>query len=244
MKIALLDKDETYRTALQTRLLKEADVESIVQAASFEESVELGAFNKVDVVVMDLESLGRQRWTILSLLASSLRCPILVLSRQDDFRIYLQSFCCGGSGYILKENGVDCIVAGIRAIRHGLICGSRDLSKQVQAQGVVFCTKPDMILGDRDHPTARQLDILKLASTGLSNAEIAARLAISVGTVKRHLSELYSKLRVRSRTQAIRECERRSWLLSQHSSTSADDAMSQGVSRVISRGRTEHRSVQ
>lgn len=215
MKIGLLDRDEIYRAGLRTHLEADPEVEGIAEAASFEEAIILPDFRKVDVIVLDIESLGKQKEILLPLLVNSFHRPVLALVGENAGGLALQAFRAGVKGYVFKGSGSQSIRAGIKAIHCGLRCLTASCWEQIEKEVVPINYNLLPASTGTEGPTPRGLEILKLVSAGLSNEEIAARLGIKVRTVKSHLAELYSRLGVHSRTQAVRLGLERGWLSAQ-----------------------------
>ncbi len=214
MRIGLLDTDVAYTTNLRLHLEKELEIEDIVAAESLGKAIQQGLFHKLDTLVVGANSLGSETCALLRLLAS-LDCPILVLGRVEDLEEVLRLLKCGAAGYLSKDVQPQAIAAAINALRHGIGCLTLNLARQA-LEHVVLLSDSHQYRRSRatDWPTPRELDILALLAAGLSNAEIAGKLHISTQTVKNHLTALYKRLGVNSRTQVIKVAVERGWVSS------------------------------
>ncbi len=209
MRIGLLDTDATYTTRLRLHLEKELEIESIVVAKSLGEAIQQGLFRKLDILVVGANGLGDEKCALLRLLAS-LDCPILVLGRVDNIKEVLPILKCGAAGYLSKDMQPQAIAAAINALRYGIGCLTLSLARQtLECVPLLSDSHQDR---RSDWPTPRELDILALLAAGLSNAEIAGKLHISIQTAKNHLTALYKRLGVNSRTQVIKVAVERGWV--------------------------------
>jgi DNA-binding NarL/FixJ family response regulator len=111
--------------------------------------------------------------------------------------IVLEMVKAGVTGYLLKDENPSRIVEGIRAVATGETWLSEAVSRRI-AEGTIRS-----IRGEQPGLTRRELEVLILMTQGLSNEEIADRLALSEGTVKNHVSNIYIKLGVHSRAEAV-----------------------------------------
>lgn len=212
MRIGLVGADEVYRSGLEKFLCAQADVEQVICLGSHGLEVREDLLCKVDVTVIDLDHADKRPRDILIPLVSSVNCPIIALSKATDLEHVIDVLRLGIKGFILKGAEPQRIYAGIVAVLSGLSCLNQCLEEAILEKGVfIYCHK-NRSQGDGEQLTVRELDILRLVAAGLSNAEVAGRLGIATRTVKRHLVDLFAKIHVRSRTQAINLGFQRGWL--------------------------------
>lgn len=121
----------------------------------------------------------------------------LILTTFDDNQYVLDSLKIGVSGYILKTGDTDSLLRSIRSA----LAGGLSIEEQVAAKVMPLLLKKEEHQEADSSLTPRERDILSCIGEGLSNGEIAERLAISVGTVKNNTSQILSKLDLRDRTQ-------------------------------------------
>ncbi|MEA2121362.1 MAG: Transcriptional regulatory protein LiaR [Dehalococcoides mccartyi] len=187
-----------------SRLLsQEKDIEVIGEAGDGQEAVDMVAQLKPDVVLMDIvmPRLTGVEATKLIKKNNPSTC-ILILTAYSDIRYILGLLEAGASGYLLKSAKSDEIVGAIRAIKAGESVldsiATRKLLERVV--NVSKETDEDKVRGQL---SPREIEILQLASKGLSNREIADKLELSMRTVKAHLSNIFNKMRCSCRTEAI-----------------------------------------
>ena len=135
--------------------------------------------------------------------------PILLLSNDPAEAAHLADLPVWG--VLPLEAGADEISAAVRALAEGLCVGSPPLLRDLlEHHALPVLGEAEQIV---DRLTERERQVLQLAAEGLANKQIAAALEISENTVKFHLSSLYTKLGVTSRTEAIRSGARRGWVI-------------------------------
>jgi DNA-binding NarL/FixJ family response regulator len=136
---------------------------------------------------------------------------VLILTAYDDdpyIRALLQA---GADGYVLKTAKAEALVQAVRDVHHGLTA----LSPEVATKVVRQMTQP-MPPGAEDQVealTEREIETLRLAAHGMTNREIGQELEISHRTVQGHLANVYEKLGVNSRTEAVTEALKRGWIV-------------------------------
>lgn len=125
-------------------------------------------------------------------------CKIMMLTTFNDDDYALEALRLGASGYILKDAEPEALIRSIRSC----IAGGMALQDEVAAKVIPRLLKGNGA-GSAIEPsiTPRELDIMRLVGEGRSNREIAEALALSVGTVKNHISQIMDKIEVRDRTQ-------------------------------------------
>ncbi|HSR34467.1 MAG TPA: response regulator transcription factor, partial [Anaerolineae bacterium] len=129
---------------------------------------------------------------------------IIFCTMFEDDEFVFAGLKAGGRGYILKESDPDTMLRAIRAVAHGESLLSPTIAQKVLRQ---FSALPGEEAAGMaplcDDLTEREVEVLKLIGQGLSNKEIARQLTISEKTVKNHISNIFSKLHVADRTQAV-----------------------------------------
>jgi NarL family two-component system response regulator LiaR len=202
-RIMLADDHPLLRQALRNVLEKQRDFEVIAEASDGEQAVKLATNLIPDVVIMDismpkLNGLEATR----QIKADCPRIAILVLTVHNDSEHVLSILQAGAGGYLTKSVYGDEVINAVRA----LVCGETVLSLTVSQQILKYAfqhiTKP-LSLDTGDKLTAREIEILRLVIKGISNKDIALRLGLSLRTVKGYLADLFLKLNVASRTEAV-----------------------------------------
>jgi NarL family two-component system response regulator LiaR len=201
--LMLADDHPVVRKALRNEIEKEAGFKIVGEATDGEEAVKLVEELIPDVVIMDIgmpkiSGIEATR-QIKALYPNTI---VLVLTIYDDMEHILAIFESGADGYLTKNVSVEDIIQSIRSA----VAGETILSPQVFQKVLKYAarqrTKP-LILDTGDKLSAREVEILRLVTKGISNKDIAFRLGLSLRTVKGYLGEIFVKLNVSSRTEAV-----------------------------------------
>lgn len=157
-------------------------------------------FLDVDAVLMDINLPGESGISCVNKLKSV--CPkVLVLmctSYEDDIKIF-QSLEAGASGYILKTEGPAKIVGALDELFEGGSPMSSSIARKVVASFSKMASQNKLT----ESLTARENEILNLLAKGQMNKEVAVKLEISNGTVRKHIQNIYEKLHVNTRVEAV-----------------------------------------
>jgi len=201
--IMLADDHPLLRQALRSVLEKETDFEVVAEVGDGEQTVKTATELAPQVVIIDismpkLNGLEATR----QIKAKRPDIAILVLTVHDDSEHILAILEAGAAGYLTKSVFGHEVVQAVRAVASGETVLSPSVSHQVIKHALHHIAKP-VPLNTREKITGRELEILELAARGLSNKEIALRLGLSSRTVKSYLAEVFSKLNVGSRTEAV-----------------------------------------
>lgn len=202
-KIVLVDDHPLLRQALRYVLEQQPDFEVVGEASDGEEAVQLTTELVPDVVIMDismpkLSGLEATRQIKTNLPAIG----ILVLTVHSESEHILGIFRAGAGGYLTKSAYGDEVIHAVRALVSGETVLSPSVSKQIFKYALRHTTKPrNLDIGDK--LSAREMEILCLVAKGISNQAIAVRMGLSPRTVKNRLTELFLKLNVTSRTEAV-----------------------------------------
>lgn len=205
MKINILIADDhpMVRAGTHSLLEIEKDFEVVGEASDGEEAVQLAGKLKPDVVVMDIvmPKLNGVEATKLIRQASP-ATAVLILTAYSDIFYILGLLEAGACGYLLKDASGDELIGAIRAVRSGESVldpvVTRKLLERVNEQPHSTGNAQSTV-----QLTQREIEILRLASQGLSNKDIANQLFLSLRTVKAHLTNIFSKMGCGSRTDAI-----------------------------------------
>jgi len=203
ISIMLADDHPLLRQALRSVLDKQADFKIIAEANDGEEAVRLAVELVPNVVIMDISMPklnGLEATRQIKAKCSSI--AILVLTVYDDSEHILSILEAGAAGYLTKSVFGDEVIHAVRGVAAGETVLSASVSQQIIKYAVRHITKP-LQVNAVEKITGRELEILRLAATGMSNKDIAQRLDLSESTVKGYLAEIFSKLNVGSRTEAV-----------------------------------------
>jgi NarL family two-component system response regulator LiaR len=202
-KIVLADDHPLLRKALRDLLEKEAAFEIVGEAGDGEEAVRLASELTPDVVIMDISMPNLDGLQATQQIKA--RCPnvaVLVLTVHTDDECILEILKAGAAGYLIKSAFGEEVVQAVRAVTTGDMVLSAPIGQRLLRQAARFPTRP-VLLEAGDKLSARELEVLKLTARGLSNKDVASALGIKLRTVKGHLADVFSKLRVASRTEAV-----------------------------------------
>jgi DNA-binding NarL/FixJ family response regulator len=201
-RVLLVDDHDLFRTGLAT-LLEEQAIVVVGQAATGVDAVRSAGELAPDVVVMDLNMPGitgveaTRRIAVASPLA---RVVVLTISDRDEDVV--EAILAGACGYLLKDASVQDLVRGIQAAAIGESLISPHIAAKVLQHVRSQSTSPERPEIIHAELSERELEVLRLAASGIDNAEIARRLHISPKTVKNHISNILMKLQLENRIQA------------------------------------------
>ncbi len=203
IKVLLADDHNVLREGMRNLLEREKDIEIIGEAGDGDEAVSLVSDLKPDVVLMDI--VMPKLSGIEATKKIKQQCPstnVLILTAYNDIRYILGLLEAGACGYLLKSAHSSEITGAIRAVRSGEsvldpTVTHKLLERVVGPVKTVPETEPKGILSQRE------VEILRLAAKGMSNRDIANALFLSVRTVKAHLTNIFNKMSVGCRTDAI-----------------------------------------
>lgn len=206
VRVLVADDQAIVRDGLITVLSLVDGVEIVGEAADGEEAVALAAALEPDVVLMDLRMprLDGAAATAL-ILAARPQTAVLVLTTFADDESIAAALRAGARGYLTKDAGRADLAAAILSVARGQSTFAPEVgARLVGAFGASPLAKPAASVAERFTTlTQREAEVLTLVAEGLSNPEIAARLFVSVTTVKTHINAIFAKLGLRDRAQAI-----------------------------------------
>ena len=207
IRVLVVDDDPLVRSALRLMLGGQADLEVIGEAADGRAGVAAAREHRPDVVLMDIRMPVLNGLEATRALHAGEEPPrVIVLTTFDADEHVLGALAAGADGFVLKDTPPQEIVTAIRTVAAGdpMLSPSvtATLIRQVRAG---TDERADAARRRLDTLTEREHDVAVAVGRGLSNAEIAAELYLSVPTVKAHVSRLFDKLHVSNRVQiAIR----------------------------------------
>jgi two-component system, NarL family, response regulator LiaR len=198
--VLIVDDHQVVRLGLQTFLARQPDIAVIGEASSGEEALRLAAEQVPDVVLMDLIMPGMDGVeTTRNLKQISPGSQVVILTSYHEDEHIFPAIRAGALSYLLKDVGTAELADAVRKAARGEAVMHPNVAARVMQE-----------LRERSQPGAltpsmlseRELEVLRNIAAGYSNAEIAERLVISEHTVKRHVSNILSKLHLADRTQA------------------------------------------
>lgn len=213
IKVLLADDHAVVRQGTRELLDREEGIHVVAEASDGKEAVQLAIKERPDVVVMDFampELNGIEATRQIKAVAPGI--AILVLTAYDSEQYIFAFLEAGAAGYLLKDVQVDELVHAIEAVYAGESMLHPAIARKVISRfgQPEHATKTVTIA--LDQLTEREIEVLKLAAKGMSNREIARELVISVRTVQTHLTNIFNKMGVGSRTEAVVHALRKGWI--------------------------------
>ncbi|MCX4433735.1 MULTISPECIES: response regulator [Streptomyces] len=205
IRVVLADDQQLIRTALRMVIADIEDVEVVGEAADGEEAVTRAEELRPDVVVMDIRMPGVDGIEATRRITTGAgESRVVVLTTFDDDDYVYGALRAGASGFLVKDMAMDDIIGAIRVVAAGDALIAPSVTRRlIQDFTSARSFEPARPRRDLTAITDREREVLTLVGTGLSNAEIAERLFISVATAKTYLTRLLSKLDARDRVQLV-----------------------------------------
>lgn len=201
MKVIICDDQAIVRDGLELLLQLEKDIDVVGLARDGAEAVDLAAKLQPDLVLMDLLMPGMNGVEATRRIrVQHPQIRVLVLTTYDDDEWVFDAVRAGASGYLLKDTPRDKVIEAIRGTATGKAFVDPGVAGKILDQVASPEAQPASVLTGK--LTEREVDVLRLVGRGLSNSEIADRLHLSEGTVRNHISIIFSKLNVSDRTHA------------------------------------------
>ena len=199
------------REGIRELVQGEEDMEIAGEAGDGEEAVALATKTTPDVIIMDIsmpKMNGIEATKKIKLILPSV--AILILTAFDDDQFVSELIEAGAAGYLLKSVMSTELIDAIRALAAGESVLHPRIARKVLNRFAPTSSKP-LVEQTTELLSERELEVLKLAARGLSNRDIADRLVLSVRTVQAHLGNIFTKLEVGSRTEAILYGLKKGW---------------------------------
>jgi len=212
IKILIADDHAVVREGTRQILDQEADLDVVAEAADGAEAVKLAGSSRPDVAIIDIAMPGvdgieatRQIKALYPTVA------VLILTAYDDDQFVFGLLEAGAAGYLLKSVRGRELVEAVRQVHAGEsvlhpAIARKVLNRFTRAADKTTVKKSSEVLSERE------MEVLRLASRGLSNQEIADKLYLSLRTVQAHLGHIFNKLQVSSRTEAVVRALKEGWI--------------------------------
>jgi two-component system, NarL family, response regulator LiaR len=205
IRVLLVDDHPPFRVGMRVLLTQNPAIVVVGEAGTGAETLRQAATLHPDVVVLDCQLPDMEGPAV----AAALRqheppVRVLALSAYDDLKYIRGLLAAGATGYLLKNEAVETIVAAVQAAAQG----KAFFSAAVAAQLAQLAQPPVSV----EPPTARELDVLRELAQGRTNAEIARQLGISERTVRFHMENLFGRLGVENRVEAVMKAMQQGWL--------------------------------
>jgi DNA-binding NarL/FixJ family response regulator len=204
IKVLVADDEALLRSAFSALIESQDDLEVVGAAADGRQAVELVASMAPDVVVMDIRMPVMDGIEATRQITRSLaRSRVLILTTFDLDEYVFEALRAGASGFALKSRPPEELLSGIRTLAAGEALLAPSVTRRLIAH---FTDRTEMKARTPwglDELTDREREVLVLVARGLSNAELAATLHVTLATAKTHVGRLLTKLGARDRTQLV-----------------------------------------
>ncbi|MBL7062518.1 MAG: response regulator transcription factor [Dehalococcoidia bacterium] len=212
IKILIADDHAVVREGTRRILEQEEDLEVVAEAGDGEEAVRQATRLKPDVAIIDVAMPKLDGIEATKQIKSV--CPtitVLILSAYDDDQFVFSLLEAGAAGYLLKSVRGSELVNAVRAVQAGEsvlhpAIARKVLNRFARISGEPKEKEPTEVLSERE------MDVLRLVTKGLSNKDIADELCLSIRTVQGHLGNIFNKLQVGSRTEAVVRALKEGWV--------------------------------
>lgn len=210
IRVLLADDHAVVRKGIRDFLEQDETLRVIGEANDGEEALALIARDAPDVAVFDIQM------PRLNGLEATRRVKqefppvqVLILTAYDDDPYLFAALQAGASGYLLKTSSSEELLHAVHAVADGETALSPAVAKKLVRRAAGNAPTPEDII---ESLTDRELDVLRLAAQGLGNKQIGVALNISDRTVQGHLANIYAKLHVATRTEAVLFAVRQKWI--------------------------------
>jgi DNA-binding NarL/FixJ family response regulator len=210
-RVMLVDDHRMFREGVASLLARADDIVLIGEAATGEEAIRLAETLLPDIVLMDVKMPGMGGIEATrAIVARSPHIGVIMLTMFEDDESVFAALKAGARGYVLKDADRGALVRAIRAVAQGDALLGPSIARRVIEQfsaptppAPAPATAPHIAPELFGELTPRELEVLRLIAQGLRNRDIAERLVISEKTVQNHISNIFAKLQVNDRSQAI-----------------------------------------
>jgi NarL family two-component system response regulator LiaR len=212
IRILLADDHVMVREGTRRILEREADLQVVAEASNGREAVSLSEREHPDVAVIDISMPlmnGIEATKEIKRIAP--QTAILVLTAYDDDEYVFAILEAGAAGYLLKNARGSEVIDAVRRVHEGESVLHPAIAKKLLQR--FSADHSSTTAGVGESLTERELSVLRLAGQGLSNREIADSLVVSPRTVQSHMANIFGKLGVGSRTEAVLLGLKRGWLV-------------------------------
>ncbi len=212
IRILVADDHAVVREGTRRILEQESDFEVVAEASNGEEAINLAGISKPNIAIIDIAMPGVDGIEATKQIKTHYPAiAVLIFTAYDDDQFIFSLLEAGAAGYLLKNIRGYELINAVRAVYNGESALHPAIARKVLNRfsvnkGKAVSKESSEVLSNRE------IDVLKLATRGLSNQEIANELYISLRTVQAHLGHVFNKLGVGSRTEAVVRALKEGWI--------------------------------
>lgn len=204
IRVVIIDDHPVVRAGIRAVLEKATAVLVVAEGENGADALRLVFEYRPDVLVLDVNLPDITGLEVTKRLKSSdSKTAILILTLHDDTQTVFDLLEAGALGYVLKDEALESLAKAIQATAAGETWLSPAIARKVVKRAVGGEKEADPLPDLPEHLTRRELEVLCLLAQGLDNAAIAEQLVLTKRTVQNHISNIYSKLALNSRTEAM-----------------------------------------
>jgi DNA-binding NarL/FixJ family response regulator len=189
IRLVIADDHALFRGGLKSLLRRQRDMQVVGEAEAAAALMATVDATHCDILLLDLQM---ERWTLDDIRQLATRTKVVVLTASESVENAIVAMRLGARAVVQKRFAVQTLVEAIHAVAQGFVWMAPPLQAEVASQWT--SSAPKLL-------TSRETEIVRQVASGLRNAEIAQRLAITEATVKTHLNNIFDKLKVRDRVE-------------------------------------------
>ncbi|SDM47869.1 response regulator [Nonomuraea jiangxiensis] len=201
ISVVVADDQELVRSGFALILDTQADMRVVAEASDGFAAIEAVRAHRPQVLLLDIRMPGMDGIEAARVVCGETDTRVLMLTTFDQDDYVYDALCAGASGFLLKDVRRDDLVRAVQVVADGDSLLAPSVTRRLIDDMV--SRRPRQAPAGLDLLTARERETLTLLGRGLSNAEIAAAFVVSEHTVKTHVSNLFAKLGLRDRVQAV-----------------------------------------
>jgi DNA-binding NarL/FixJ family response regulator len=202
--VLLADDQSMVRAGFRMILESEPAIEVVGEAENGEQAVAAARRLRPDVVMMDIQMPGEDGLTATRRITEdeALGCRVVILTTFERDEYVFEALQAGASGFLIKNAPPEELIQAVRVVAAGDALLAPSVTRRIIEQFARRPVAPE-VRAQLESLTQREREVLVMLARGNSNAELAAELFVSEGTIKTHVSSLLAKLGLRDRVQAV-----------------------------------------
>jgi len=204
IRLIVADDHALFRQGLRSLLALHRELEVVAEVHRASELLPTLATHACDILLLDLQM---ERWLLDDIASLARLAQVVVLTASERTEDALAALRLGARAVVQKRFAIETLVTALRSVANGLVWMPPELQAELTSQWSTPAAK---------RLTPRESEIIRYVSMGLRNGEVAERLAISEGTVKTHLNNIFHKLELRDRVELALYAVRVGLISAQH----------------------------